>query len=60
MESIPTPPASPDHGMEDTHKALLHSLDVLMERYLHLLDLYRTSQLKLVEMLSSVGLEPIQ
>jgi len=51
MTSIPTPPATPDHDIQDTKGILLHSLDVLLERYLHLLDSYQTSRLNLTNQL---------
>ncbi|MCJ1400096.1 hypothetical protein MMC11_003299 [Xylographa trunciseda] len=53
MESIPTPSAPPDPDIQDTQETLLHSLDVLLERYLHLLDSYQKSRLKLTEQLSA-------
>ncbi|MCJ1319143.1 hypothetical protein MMC15_004476 [Xylographa vitiligo] len=53
MESIPTPPTTQGYGIQDTHQTLLHPLDVLLERYLNLLDSYQTSRLKLTEALSS-------
>ena len=59
MESIPTPPTTPGYGIQDTHQTLLHPLDVLLERYLNLLDSYQTSRLKLTEALSSVGYKHI-
>jgi len=66
MAQIPTPPASRDASeapeaspkLAGPSSDLLQSLDLLLERYLKLLDHYQALQMRLEKQLSSVCLFP--
>jgi hypothetical protein len=67
MAQIPTPPSSrevsaepvPERPRKVTTEDHVKSLDILLERYLYLLDQHQTLRADLAEQLSSVNLDPV-